>query len=186
MFHFVISLFITSNNRSSFTGNEERNNNVKHHLLVLPYKGSDAMHIISSVRKQVNRALPDDVKIIVSYTGKKLSACFNVKDKTVFNHDNVFYAKCPEESCPHDYVGESGRRVLERVKDHNGRDTSSHIFKHCIAADHQFVFRDDLRIGGRNYRNNKRKRKIAEALLIKNLKPLLNMLEKSVTLKLFN
>ena len=29
------------------TGNEERNNNVKHRLLVLPYKGSDAMHIIS-------------------------------------------------------------------------------------------------------------------------------------------
>ena len=31
------------------TGNEERNNNVKHHLLVLPYKGSDAMHIIISI-----------------------------------------------------------------------------------------------------------------------------------------
>ena len=44
------------------TGNEEQNNNVKKHLLVLPYKGLDAMHIISSMRKQVNRALPDDVK----------------------------------------------------------------------------------------------------------------------------
>ena len=33
------------------TGNEERNNNVKHHLLVLPYKGSDAKHIISSTPK---------------------------------------------------------------------------------------------------------------------------------------
>ena len=38
------------------------------------------------------------------------------------------------------------RRVLERVKDHNGRDTSSHIFKHCVAAHHQFVSCDDLRI----------------------------------------
>ena len=81
------------------TGNEERNNNVKNHLLVLPYKGSAIMHIISSVRKQVNRALPDDVKMIVSYTGKILSTCFNVKDKTVFNHEHdiVYYAKCPEK-----------------------------------------------------------------------------------------
>ena len=140
------------------------------------------MHIVSSMRKLVNRALLDDVKMMVSYTSKKFSTCFNVKDKTVFNHehDNVYYAKCPEKSCPHDYVGESGRRMFERVKDHIGRDTSSHIFKHCVAADHQLVSSDDLRIVGRNYRNNKWKRKIAEALLS------LNVQEKSVALKLFN
>ena len=137
-------------------------------------------------QKQVNCALPDDVKMIVSYTGKKLGTCFNVKDKTVFNHEHgiVYYAKCPEESCPHDYVGESGRRVLERVENHNGRDNSCHIFKHCVAADHQLVSCDDLRIVGRNYRNNKRK--IAETLLMKNLKPSLNVQEKAVALKLFN
>ena len=101
------------------TGNEEQTNNVKHHLLVLPYKGSDAMHIIISIWKKVNCALPDDAEVIVSYTGKKLGTCFNVKDKTVFNHEHdiLYYAKCPEESCPHDYVRELGRRVLERVKD---------------------------------------------------------------------
>ena len=125
---------------------------------------------------------------MVSYTGKELGTCFNVKDKMVFNHkhDTVYYAKCPEESCPHDYVGESGRRVLERVKHRNGRDISSHIFKHFIAADHQFVSCDDLRIVGRNYHNYKRARKIAEALLIKNLRPSLNVEEKSVALKVFD
>ena len=82
-----------------------------------------------------------------------------MKNKTVFHHEHniVYYAKCPEESYPHDYVGESDRRVLERVKDHNGRDTSFHIFKHCVATDHQFVSCDDLRILDRNYGNNKRK-----------------------------
>ena len=146
------------------------------------------MHIISSIRKQVNRVHPDDVKMMLSFTGKKRSTCFNVKDKTAFNHENdiVCYAKCPEESCPHDYVGESGTRVLERAKDRNGRDTSSHIFKHCVAADHLFVSFDDLRTAGRNYRNNKRKWKIADSLLIKNLTPLLNVQEKSVEFKLFN
>ena len=92
------------------------------------------------MQKQINRVLPDDVKLIVSYTGKKLSTCFNVKDKTVFNHeyDIVYQAKCPEESCPLDYVGESGRRVLERVKD-DGRDTFSHVFKHCVATNYCFM-----------------------------------------------
>ena len=88
------------------------------------------MHFInSSMRKQVNDALPDDVKMIVLYIGKRLSTCFTVKDKTVFNHecDTVYYERNLEKSCPYDYVGESGRRVLERVKDHNGRDTSSHF-----------------------------------------------------------
>ena len=64
--------------------------------------------------------------------------------------------------------------MLERVKDHNGTDSSSHIFKYCVAADHQYVSRGDLKSVGRNCRYNKRKRKITEALLIKNLKPLLN------------
>ena len=87
----------------------------------------------------------------------------------------MYYTNCPKESCPHDYLGESGRTVLQRVKDHNCRDTSSHIFKHCVAADHQFVFRDDLRIVGRNYRNNKLKQKTVETLLIKKLQSSLNV-----------
>ena len=44
------------------------------------------MHVISSMQKQVNCDLPDDVKMIVSSTSKKLSTFSNVKDKTVFNH----------------------------------------------------------------------------------------------------
>ena len=85
--------------------------------------------------------------MMVSYTGKKLSTFFNAKDETVFNHEHdiVYYGKCPEKSCRQDYVGESGRRVLERVKDHNIRDNSSHIFKYCLAADCQFVLCDDLK-----------------------------------------
>ena len=103
------------------------------------------MHIISSRWNQINLALNNDVKLMVSYTGKKLSTCFNVKDKAVFNHEHdfVYCAKCPEKSFPDDYVNELGTRVLEQVKDHNGRDTSSHIFKHCVVTDHEFVSCDD-------------------------------------------
>ena len=37
-----------------------------------------------------------------------------------------------------------------------------------------------------NFSNNKRKRKIAESLWIKDLRPTLNVQEKSIPLKLFN
>ena len=60
------------------------------------------------------------------------------------------WVKCPEEPSLPDYVDEPGRRVLEQVKDHNRRDTSSHIFKHCVAGDHKFDSCDDLIIVARN------------------------------------
>ena len=146
------------------------------------------MDIVNSMRNEVNHALPDDVKVTVSYIVQELSICFSVKDKTVFNHEHdiAYHGKCPEKSYSHDYIGESGRRVLNQVTDHNDRNTFSHIFKHCVAADHQFLSSDDLRIVGRNYKNNKGKQKIAEALLIKNLKPSLNVQENSVALKPLN
>ena len=98
---------------STATDSKERNKNVKNDLLILPYKGLDVMHIISSMRTQINRALPDNVKLTVSSIGKKRNTCFNVKDKMVFNseHDIVYYTKCPEKSCPHDYVGKSDFRL---------------------------------------------------------------------------
>ena len=62
---------------------------------------------------QVNHALLSDSKIRDFQTGKKISTFFNVKDKTVFNHqyDIVYNAKCPEKSCPYDNVNESDRRL---------------------------------------------------------------------------
>ena len=51
------------------TDNEELNDNVKNHLSLLPYKGSDAMHIISSMPKQDTCALSDGVKMMVFLQG---------------------------------------------------------------------------------------------------------------------
>ena len=47
----------------------------------------------------------------------------------------MYYAKSPEKSYLHDYVDESGLRMLERAKYHIGRDISSHIFKHSVVRD---------------------------------------------------
>ena len=71
------------------------------------------------------------------------------------------------------------------MKDHNGRDKSSHLVKHSIESGHDPVCDGNFRILDKGY-NNTFKRKVAEALLIKKHKPSLNIKEKSVKLELFN
>ena len=74
--------------------------------------------------------------------------------------------KFSAENCL-DYIGESARRVIERVNDHGGRDTKSHVLKHSSEKEHVKVTSDKFKIIGTHFKSNKRKRKIAETLLIK-------------------
>ena len=85
--------------------------------------------MVNSMRKQLNVVLARNVKIRTCYTGKRLSSCFETKDRKKFDHEHdlVYYVKFPEESYTDDYICESGRRLAGWVKDHNGRDKSSHI-----------------------------------------------------------
>ena len=126
------------------------------------------------MRKGLNVILPRNVKIRTCYTGKRLSSCFKIISKKKFSHEHdlLYHVKCPEELCTDDYIGESGRRVIERVKDHNGRDKSSHMLRHSIEKNHAKVTANDFKVIERNYRNNVQKQ-VAEALLIKQFRPTL-------------
>ena len=117
-----------------------------------------------------------------------LSTYFNVKDQRKFEHQNdaVYYADCLNEKCRENYISESGRRISERIKDHNGRDLKSHILRHSVESGHANVSYEDFKIIAKNFNKNHRKRKIAESLLIKEKRPTLNTHDKSVPLKLFN
>ena len=75
--------------------------------------------------------------------------------------------KCSAENCLDDYTGESARRIIERVKDHGGSDTKSHVLKHSSEKEHVEGTLEDFKIIGSHFKNNRLKRKIAEALLIK-------------------
>ena len=70
--------------------------------------------------------------------------------------------------------------------DHGGRDQKSYLFKHAVVNEHHNASYDDFKIIGNGFGNNAFKRKVAEALLIKKLRPILNIQEKLVELKLFN
>ena len=98
----------------------------------------------------------------------------------------LYYTECPVEQCNKNYIGEIRRRISERIIDHAGRDSNSYVYKHCIETGHRSPDISDFKIIGINFCKNVFKRKIAEALLIKQLKPTLNKQEKSIELKLFN
>ena len=68
--------------------------------------------------------------------------------------------KCPEPICIDDYVGENARRI----KDHDGRDHTSHVLKHSIEKSYKDVNTIDFKIIDKNFHNSTRKRKIAEAI----------------------
>ena len=139
------------------------------------------------MNKHLNKSLPTEVKTAVTYQSKKLGSKFQLKDKTRFNHQNnlVYYSKCPSKTCNKDYVGETDRRVEEGIVDHNKRDKNSHLLKHSRGKNHQHVWGNDFKVLGNNYHSNF-KRKISEALFIKQLKPSLNVKEKSIQLQLYN
>ena len=96
------------------SSHEEVPNSEKHFLL-LPYKGKRADNIIKSMNKTVHKLLPETVNTQITYTGRKLSTCLQIKDKSKFDHQHylVYHAKCPSELCNENIIGESGRRITE-------------------------------------------------------------------------
>ena len=93
---------------------------------------------------------------MVTYQSKKLVSKFPVKDKIDFQHQNnvVYYGKCPNPNCKDDYIGETDRRVIERVIDHNKRDEKSHMLQHSCGKFHNHVWEDDFKLLGNNYQSN--------------------------------
>ena len=168
--------------------NENENRVTSKQTLILPYAGEKGCLIVRSLGTQLKRSLPNNVKPNIVFTGTKLSSNFNVIDPVPFTkkHDVIYRSICATESCNEDYVGECARRLYERVKNHNGRDHSSHLVKHAGETGHLPVDTANFEVIGSGYCNNARRRKTTEASLVNKLKPILNIQEKSVPLKLFN
>ena len=74
---------------------------------------------------------------------------------------------------------------LPRTSEHNSKDEKSHVLIHSKKTKHRWVFLQNVQILGRGYRTNFR-RKISEALYIKELEPDLNVQKEAYKLKLFN
>ena len=111
---------------------------------------------------------------------------FNVKDKTKKEHENnvVYKIECPDENCSETYIGETERRISERVLDHSGRDKNSTVFKHSVLAGRKPVTMDDVKLIAKRFKRNDT-REIPEAFLIIEQKPKLNVQNLFRTIQLF-
>ena len=155
---------------------------------MLLFGGAKGNTMLKSMNRCIKRIVPNNVIRRITYTGYKLNTRFQIKDKTahLHKHDLVYYVKCPDQSCNQNYLGKTGRRITESAADHSGKDNHSHLFKHACNENHKHVDLDNIKVIDSGYHNNRFKRKISEALYIKQYKPTLNTQEQSIQLKLFN
>ena len=144
-------------------------------MMILPYAGEKGCTRIKFLKKNLQRALPINIQTRIVCTGQHEE-----------QHDIVYHFFYSAENCNENYFSESAPRLDERMKYQNGRDRSSHLFKHSVESRHDTVLKNDFRIIGKSYRNNTCRRKIAEVLFIKKKMKPLNIQEKSMKLELFN
>ena len=78
---------------------------------------------------QIKSLLLENIKINATFTGNKLISLFNVKDKTKFDrkYDLFYIGGCSKPMCNNNYIDDAKRRISERVKDHNRRDSKSNF-----------------------------------------------------------
>ena len=67
---------------------EDENTRTKNHILVLPYQGEKGIHNANSMKRYVNKILPNNIKVQTVFTGKRLGSCFKTKDSTKFEHQH--------------------------------------------------------------------------------------------------
>ena len=155
--------------------------------LNLPYGGKKGQHLMQKLQRNIQKGLKGKVRLRTTYTPCKLGSRFPVKDKTkpAHQHNVSYHIRCANKKCPSNYVGETKRRILPRTLEHNSKDEKSHVLIHSKKTKHRRIFLQNVQILGRGYRTNFR-RKISEALYIKELKPDLNVQKEAYKLKLFN
>ena len=160
----------------------------KVHSLLLPSAGPKSTTIVKNLNKTLKNVLSSNVKTRITYTGQKLDSRFQIKDKRNEKpkHDFIYYTKLAEASCTEEYLGETGRRVIERVPDHAGKDKQSHLLKHALLQNHRRFDLSNMKIIDSSFHGSKFKWKISEALYIKQYRPSQNSQEQPVELKVLN
>ena len=93
--------------------------------------------------------------------------------------------KCSAKNCLDDYIGESVKLAIDRVKHHGERDTKSHVLEYSIENEHVQVIQKGFKTISTHSENNRLKKKIAEAL-VKQERPSFNAQVQPFKLKLLN
>ena len=158
-------------------------------LFKVPYAGEKGETLLKDLKKTLQKNLPENIKCRVVQTGTKISRNFNIKDKVDGKHLSNFIYRRPD--CKNkkrnlgDCVGETSRRRILRTGEHGGKDKQSEIFKHSSTTKHPRVKDEDFEVLATGY-PDRRRRRLCEAMYIRDLKPALNKQKDSYKLQLFN
>ena len=165
------------NNQNHNDANLSRLSDEIVHTLKLPYKGDHGINLIKLIKTSTKKALPEKHGTRIILTGTKLSSPFNIKGDGNKQHKDylVYFSRCPSTDCTDSYSGETARRLSERVMDHVGRDTKSHIVRHCLNSNHETVNIENFKVSNMRYSNNTYRGRIYEALFVKQYHPFLNI-----------
>ena len=111
--------------------------------MTLPYKGDKGVKLVQKLKRTAKKFLPPNIKPVFAFKSKKLASHFKIKDNTntKHKHDLVYKIKCPQEHCLHSYIGETARRLEERILEQNGKDKISSVFKHSLETGHDTITR---------------------------------------------
>ena len=123
---------------------EGKNSNIRKPMMIQPYAGGKGCTLIKSLKRNLSRALPTNIQTRIVYTRTNSSSQLkNIKDPTPFEeqHDIVYHSFCSTENCNKNYIGESARRLNERINYHNCWDCKSHFFKHSVEIGHDPVLK---------------------------------------------
>ena len=168
------------------TTTEETSESNDRQKLYLPYQGKRGETLVKSLNKTLKNVIGTQIKTQIAYKSTRLSSMFNIKDKTsaIHEHNVVYKVQCPQEDCGETYIGETERRIYERVLDHNGRDINSTVFRHSCLTGHEPITMDNVKVIAKGFKRNDT-RELTEALLITEQKPTLNIQNLFKTLQLF-
>ena len=73
---------------------------------------------------------------------------------------------CPSTDCTDSWIGQTAGHLSERVMDDAGRDTKSHIVRHCLDTNHETVNTENSKILNMGYNNHTYKMRICETLFM--------------------
>ena len=84
-------------------------------VLVVPYTDKRGNDIKRKMNGELHKHLQDDVKVMITYQGTKLSSRFKSKIKQNLNIGMlvVYCCKCPENDCDDFYIRKTDRQISE-------------------------------------------------------------------------
>ena len=108
---------------------------------------------------------------------------FNIKDDTnkQHKHDLFYFGRCSSTNFTDIYIGETARRLSERVMDH-AIHVIVMIVRHGLNSNHETVNIENFKFLSMGYSSNTYKMRIPEALFVKQYHHSLNMQDNSFKL----